>query len=463
MRTPCSFDRRHLLKGAAWLGALLASGGASARVHPATATGVRPHLLIRNATLLTMDARLGTLSQGDVEVRDGQIIAVAAHHSAAGAQIIDARGMLLIPGLVDAHWHLWNSGLRNYAPTAERQPYFKAMAAVSQRFTPALSYLGVRIGLAQAAEAGITTVNNWAHNLRSPEHASAELNAMAESGLRGRFWYGYRQDLPADAPMDYADLERRLGQANGLLDFGLAARGPERTPAGIWQAEWTFARQHRLPISTHIGVTAQAQAKQGLQQLAQANGLGADVQLVHGTHLSDEDLRAVAGSGASLCLTPLTELRVGYGLAPLPRLLAAKVPLSLGIDTLTLAGNANPYQVMQATLGLATGLAEDEMALSPQQVLYWMTQGGADSLGLGGKVGSITPGKRADLVLIDSRRLGLLPLTDPAAAVVQAASPSDVDTVIADGRVIKRGGLLIGIDTRELAAEANKAWKHLAG
>lgn len=463
-------NRRQLMKSAGLLGAGMTLGmgalGTEAAVGPATARGERPHLLFRQATILTLDPNVGTLAEGDVEVRDGRIVAVGQGLNAKGALVVEARGMILMPGLIDAHWHMWNSLVRNYAPTAQRTPYFKAMAALSGKVSAADAYLGVRLSLAEAVQAGITTVNNWAHNLRSPAHADAEWRAMVESGVRGRFWYGYPQDLAADAHMDYPDLERRLARhkaGNGLLDYGLAVRGPERTGPAIWQQEWAFAREHGVPISTHIGVTAEAQKKKALQQLAEKGLLGPKVQLVHGTHLDDDDLATVAQSKATLCLTPITEMRVGYGLAPVMRLHRAHIPISLGIDTLTLSGNANPFMVMQTTLNLATGMSEDQMALAPLDVLHFMTQGAADEMGLGAVTGSITPGKRADLVLIDARRLGLTPLTDPAAAVVQSTSPMDVDTVLADGRVLKRGGLLIGVDTRELAGEAAQRWRTLSG
>lgn len=420
-------------------------------------------LLIRHATILSMDPAIGDITEGDVLIRDGAIAAVGKGLEANGARIIDARGMLLMPGLIDSHWHMWNSVLRNAAPTGQGKTFFKTLAPLSAKFSPQLSRTGVRLSLAEAVNSGITTVNNWAHNIRGPAFADAEVSALMESGLRARFWYGYPQDMAATAKMDFKDIQRLKAQLSGSsrIDLGLAIRGPERTGAGVWEEEFAFAKGQDLPISTHIAVTREAQKKKAVRQLSERKLLGSNVQLVHATHVDAEDLRLIAESGASVSLTPLTEMRVGYGLAQVMALHEAKIPISLGIDTLVLSGNANPFMVMQTTLNLATAMSENELALTPRQVLHWATQGGADEMGIGSITGSVTPGKRADLILIDTRRMGLSPFTDPAASVVQAATPADVHTVIADGRVLKQNGELLGIDVAALINDAAQAWKIL--
>jgi len=423
-----------------------------------------PNMLIRGATLLTMDPEMGDIAKGDVLIRDGVIAAVGKDLDAGGAQVMDARGKLMIPGLVDSHWHMWNSILRNAAPTPEGGTFFKIISALSGRFTPELSYMGVRLSLSESANAGITTVNNWAHNIRGPAFADAELRALRESGLRARFWYGYPQDIAATNKMDFADIERLqglLGDNSSRLDLGIAIRGPERTDAKIWEEEFLFAKAHHLPLSTHIAVTRKAQQQRAVRQLGQRGLLSPDVQLVHATHVDAEDIRMIADSGATVSLTPLTEMRVGYGLAPLMALHVANIPISLGIDTLVLSGNANPFMVMQTTLNLATAMAENELALTPRQVLYWATQGGANEMGLGSVIGSITPGKRADLVLLDTRSMGMSPLIDPVASIVQSASPADVHTVIADGKILKHDGRLIDVDQAALVRDAVAAYQVL--
>ncbi|WP_369790259.1 amidohydrolase family protein [Rouxiella sp. WC2420] len=464
----CSgLDRRTLLKLGAALGAGIAmnarAGNSSDLLPGKTSTA----LLIRHANVITMDPKLGNISDGDVLLRDGTIVSIGKNIAAEGATVLDGAGMILIPGLVDAHWHMWNSFLRNSSPSPQGDTFFKSQLKTSAHFTPALSALGVRLGLAEAADAGITTVNNWAHNIRNPAFADAELQALQSSGLRARFWYGYPQELAATAPMDFKDIERVQQQLMAAgprrVSLGLAIRGPERTGPKIWQQEFAFVKQHNLPISTHIAVTQEMQKKKAIQQLVDKDLLNPSVQLVHATHADEKDILSIKKSGASVCFTPLSEMRVGYGLAPVAAMHQAKIPLSLGIDTLVLSGNANPFMVMQTALNLATGSSGNELALTARDVLYWATQGGANAMGLGEQIGSITVGKRADVVLIDARRLGLLPMIDPVAAVVQSVTPADIDTVIADGRIIKKGGKLQDIDVPMLAKEAAQGARAVLG
>lgn len=463
MQVQNALSRRTLMQLAAVAGAGLALPSIGAQSAEAQGMG-SPNMLIRGATLLTMDSKLADIVEGDVMIRDGVIVAVGKGLDAEGAQVLDARGKLMIPGLVDSHWHMWNSILRNAAPTPEGGTFFKVISALSGRFTPELSYTGVRLSLCESINAGITTVNNWAHNIRGPAFADAELRALRESGLRARFWYGYPQDLASTDKMDFADIERlqrQLGGKSSRLDLGIAIRGPERTDAKIWEQEFHFAKAHKLPVSTHIAVTRKAQQQKAVLQLGQRGLLSPQIQLVHATHVDAEDLRMIADSGATVSLTPLTEMRVGYGLAPVMDLHTANIPISLGIDTLVLSGNANPFMVMQTTLNLATALAENELALTPRQVLYWATQGGANEMGLGSVIGSITPGKRADLVLLDAGSMGMSPLVDPVASIVQSASPADVHTVIADGKILKHGGRLTGVDQAGLVRDAEAAYQVL--
>ncbi|TDV72501.1 amidohydrolase family protein [Pseudomonas sp. LP_7_YM] len=459
-----SLNRRTLLKLGATVGAGLALPAVGAAQLPTSAN--RPaHLIIRHATVLSMEPDAAVMNDTDVRLRDGRIVALGKGLPGEGAEVIDATGMILIPGLVDSHWHLWNSLLRNSAPAPGGEAFFKSQLAISKRFTPQMSALGVRLGLLEAVNGGITTVNNWAHNLRNPAFAQAELNAMFASGLRGRFWYGYAQDLDATAAMNFADIQRVHAQLQSTpesrVDLGIAIRGPERTQPDVWGPEFAFAKANGLPISTHIAVTAKTQKEKAVQQLADKGVLGPAVQLVHATHVDAQDIATIAQSGASVCLTPLTEMRVGYGLAQVDALHRAKIPVTLGIDTLVLSGNANPFMVMQTLLNLAVGISGNEQALTACDVVFWATQGAANAMGLGSQIGSITPGKRADLTLIDARRVGMMPVLDPYASVVQSTTPADVDTVIADGRVLKRGGHLLSGDSAALGREITVQLKAL--
>ncbi len=465
------WNRRGFLKaGSASVSALLLSSlteRATAQERPsidvAGALPARETLLIRGAYVLSMDAQIGDLANSDVLVSDGQIQAVGQGLPSEGARVIDAQGMILIPGLVDTHWHMWNSLARSFVPTPAGESFASAMKKITAGYEPATAYLAVRLSAAEALHSGVTTVNNWAHNTAGPAFADAELQALRDSGLRGRFPYGSPQALASDQPMDFVDARRFAAQLEGdpLWRFGIAVRGPERTGEKVWRAEWAFARELGVPLSTHIAVTRELQKQRAIRQLERDGLLGADVQLVHATHADDDDCRAIAAAGSPVSLSPWTEMRVGYGLPPVLRLHQAGVALSLSVDNTALAGNSDFFSIMRVLINLASGMSEDSMALLPRQVLEWATLGGARDLGLADSIGSITPGKRADLLLIDARRLGTAPLTDAAAIVTQSATPADVVMVLADGREVKRDGQLTGLDQQQLVSDVERGWSTL--
>src|SRR5262249_3902 len=192
-------SRRTMLKGASAWGSLIAASGelfgqqpgSRSASGPAATLPPRGEFVIRGATVLTMDPNLRDLETGDVHVRDGAIVAIAPHIDLTNVEIIEGRGMICMPGFVDTHWHLWTSLLRPFVMADVNElGYFPVSNRLGQLFMPEDSYRSVMLGIAEALSAGVTTVHNWAHNIRSPDHADAELSAMRDAGIRGRFAYG---------------------------------------------------------------------------------------------------------------------------------------------------------------------------------------------------------------------------------------------------------------------------------
>src|SRR5262245_49003562 len=224
-------DRRTILKAGA---ALAATGLAAVRVSAQSSAGRprkplpgRGEFVIRGATVLTMDPRIGELARGDVHVRDGNIVAVA-DKIAVGGNSIEAAGMICMPGFIDTHWHLWTSVCRPVIRIDDpKRGYFPVTNTLGRHFTPEDSYRSVRLGLSEGLSAGATTVHNWAHNVRSPEHADAELRAMRDVGVRGRLAYGTPQGMLDDEPMDLeglARIQRQWMPNDGMLTLGICSR-----------------------------------------------------------------------------------------------------------------------------------------------------------------------------------------------------------------------------------------------
>lgn len=252
-----------LAAGSMAAGAGCALTGTDNRNAQGTTLPARGEFVIRGANVLTLDTGIGDFARGDVHVRDGSIIAVSSTLNAPAASIIDAAGMICMPGFVETHWHLWTSMLRPLMSTDDtKRGYFPVSNAMGRYFTPRDHYASVRLGLAEGLSAGATTVHNWAHNIATAEHADAELRAMRDIGLRGRFSYGAAQSLANDQPLDLAGVARIKQQwmpNDGLLTLGICSRNvgdstnPLRGNISVEMArrEWGGARALGLPITMH--------------------------------------------------------------------------------------------------------------------------------------------------------------------------------------------------------------------
>lgn len=429
------------------------------------------NLLIRGGYVLTMDSA-GDLPGADVHIRDGIIQAIGVNLDVPEAEVIDASGRIVAPGLVDTHWHMWNTLLRGMSdgrPTRDgpdRSGYFITCVGLGRHFLPGDTYAGTRLAAAEAIDAGITTVHDWAHNIRGLDWAEAGLRALAESGLRARFSYGYETGHANDRLMALDDLANMAAAwpsyyTDGRIHLGVAWRGTGgsnpamRVAPELYRAEIGAARELGMPVSVHACGPAAAAGQ--VLTYADEGLLGPDLQLVHLNNASAAEITLAAQAGTPVSVSPWTELQIGYGQPVTGELLAAGLPVGLSVDTTMLSGNADMFAVMKVTQACANGQARHEFALSARDVLRLATIDGARTLGLDAVTGSLAVGKRADLIVVsvDSPSLGVL--TDPARLLVTAATPRDVDLVIADGRILKRDGALTAIDIAEVSRSARDA------
>jgi 5-methylthioadenosine/S-adenosylhomocysteine deaminase len=385
----------------------------------------RMDFVLRGGQVLTMDPALGDLD-ADVHVVDGRIAAIGP--DLPGESTVDVEGLVLLPGFVETHWHMWNTLLRG-----EPGGYFDRCATRGPHCTPEDIYEGTKLSCAEAIRAGMTSVHDWCHNVRGPEHARAAISALADSGLRGRFSYGFRAGQPSGEPIDLPDLEKLAASWDSTrFSLGLGWRGQGgsnpamRVPPEIYRRELGTARELGLPISVHASGPRFARG----QIAALAPLLGPDVQVVHANNASDEEIAILADCGAVASLSPLSEMRIGYGFPRTLDLLAAGIPVGLSVDTTMLTGNADMFGIMKTILTVATALAEDEFALSPRRVLELATIEGARTMGMAAEIGSISVGKRADLIAVSPRTWQ----GDLAEFLVTAAEPADIRATYVDGR-----------------------------
>jgi 5-methylthioadenosine/S-adenosylhomocysteine deaminase len=418
-------------------------------------------LLIAGGHVVTGDAELGDLPQGDVLVRDGRIEAVAPNLKvvAPSAEIIDATGRLVIPGLVDAHRHVWQGAIGGYTPQMTGYGYGPAvLTGIALRHTADDIYAGTLWGALQALDAGITSIGDWAHALQSAEHADANLRGLQESGIRGYFFYGGPGPATDEPnPPHPADARRMRDEhfpgntANGRLRMGMALRGPCFTSAERNATDFRFARELGLPISIHVGMAGTADA---IATLDRHDLLGPDVNYIHANQLTDEEFDLIASSGGTVTITPTTDMLMQFGTYPATGpTLARGIVAGLGVDTICSAGT-DLFAEMRLALAaersranapaLARGEQVHQVELHQRDMLHLATLGGARVLGLADEVGTLTPGKQADLAVIDLRRPHLDGIGDPVAVMGLGAGPADVETVIVGGDIVKRDFRLVG-------------------
>ncbi len=467
MKTEKTITRREFLGSVAALGALGVTGCAGPAGSSSDRSGRLPEqgeYLIRNAYVMTMDAATGDLPDADVHVKQGAIVAVGGSLQAPGAQAIEGRGMIVLPGLVETHWHMWNTLLRSMSGDKREYGYFPTALALGKAYLPEDMYRGTRLGAAEALNGGITFVHDWCHNIRGPQYAEANLRALRESGIRGRFSYGAAQGHPATEPIDIADLEGlhrdwRSHSNEGLLALGLAWRGVSTGATGsvsaaAYQRDFNAARALGIPISVHAN---NRKGSDAIALLAREKFLGRDVQIIHATWVSPGEIRALADNGCPVSLSPYTELRIGFGFPPTGDFLAAGIPVGLSVDTTALSGNADMFAIMKAIQNVENSRTNDEFKLPARRVLELATIEGARSMGVDDRVGSLKPGKRADLIMVNTREVNLGVFSEPAHMLVEAAQPANVDTVMVDGRILKRRGRLTAIDVEQTVNEASAA------
>jgi 5-methylthioadenosine/S-adenosylhomocysteine deaminase len=455
-------DRRQFIGGAMALGAgglLAAPGQAGARRRNGRPPR-RGSFVIRGAYVMTMDADLGDLPRGDVAVRDGRIAAVGRR--LRGGREIDGRDTIVLPGLIDTHWHLWTALHRSMANSSPTNGYFALNVRLGTQFRPGDIYQGARLALAEALNAGITTVHDWSHNIRGPEYADANLRAHQEVGLRGRFSYGTPQGHPATAPLDIADLERvnREWFQSGRLELvhlGVAGRPPGVASDDVARVEWEAAQRLGLPVSYHANSNRAQGALANVQRLADAGMLGPRTQVIHALFTTAAERQALATTGTAVSVSPWSELLIGYGVTTVKDLIDAGVLLNLSVDTVPLTGNADMFSIMKLAAGLHRGQSEQEFSVTARRALAMGTIDAARGLGLADVTGSLTPGKRADLIMVRADALNMAPFTDAPNMVAFAAQPANVDTVVVDGRILKRGGRLTALDPREVVCGASAA------
>jgi len=426
---------------------------------------VRGEFTVANALVMTMDGALGDVAGGSVHVRNGEIVAVGNDKDVKGGGMrIDGTGMIVMPGLVETHWHMWNTLFRSFAGDRPEEGYFPTVARFGQQMTADDIFQSTRLSAAEAINSGMTFVHSWCHNVRSQAHAEADIRALTAAGIRARHSCGWPQGMPDTQGADQGPIESLARDWNswsneGLITLGMAWRGQFRAgpiKPEVYQPEFDNARKLGLPITVHVGAAAHKALNQ-VEGLYKARLMGKDVQLVHALSANPAELDMIAESGAAISTSPGTELRIGYGYPLISEWLAKKIPVGISVDTSALTGSSNLFAVLKLARDSENARAESEFKMTARKALELGTIEGARSMGMDDKIGSLKPGKRADLIMISPNALDMAVVTDPAHLVLEATGPENVDTVVVDGRILKRSGKLTALNPTEVIAGARAA------
>ena len=454
--------------------------------------GRRRRVLLKGGFVLTLDEKIGDLPQGDVLIEGEKIGAIGRHlHDGGDAEVINCSEMIVMPGLIDTHRHMWQGLLRNIGPDDVLDDYVKKILfGHALKMWPEDVYLGDTISALSAMSSGITTILDWSHIANTPAHTEAAIHALQDAKIRAVYGYGpsfglspawYDPASPGQYPQYIRTLRRKFFNTDDqLLTLALAAAGPEFSLLGVRSSliEWNIAREVGARISVHVGVGKQSDAR-GLQQMGRMGLLKNDTTYIHCCTLNDIEMKMIADTGGTVSLAVPIEMQMGHGMPPIQKFLDLGVRPSLSVDVET-NQPSDMFTQMHACFALQRALYNEShkddcffeftfvspvackaKLLNTRDVLKFATIEGARANGLLRKTGTLTPGKQADVILLRAEQINVAPVNDVVGSIVLGMDRSNVDSVFIAGNAVKRSGQLVGVDVNRIARDAEEAREKL--
>lgn len=429
--------------------------------------------LIRGGYVVSVDPEIGDLDHGDVLIEGSEIVEVGRDVQAADAAIIDASSMAVIPGFVDTHRHTWETILRSATPDCDIPDYFSIIVGeFAPHYRPEDTYAGNLLGALGALNAGFTTLLDWAHNQNTPDHADEAIRGLKDAGIRAVFAHGapmtsmeewWSQTGTRTHPEDMKRLRTQYFSSDDqLLTLAMALRGPEFSSLEVSKQDIRMSRDLGARITVHVGVGPQFAQARAVEQLHEAEVLGSDITYVHTQAVTDEAMRIIGETGGTLSLSSPWEARAGLGWPSVQRAKRFGLRPSLSVDC-EISEPSDMFNQMRSTFVIDRGLEHarvlregegDPELLTAREVLEFATIEGARANGIDHKVGTITPGKKADLVLIDLDQINVFPVNDVIGAIVFGADTGNVRWVFVDGEARKREGRLVDAEIERVRALA---------
>jgi cytosine/adenosine deaminase-related metal-dependent hydrolase len=439
-------------------------------------------VLLRGGHVLSMDETLGELPRGDVLIEDGAIAAVDPRLDVEDAAMIDVSGHVVMPGFVDTHRHTWQTPFRGLCADWTLADYFRGIRmSISPNCSAEDVYAGNYVGALEALDAGVTTILDFSHCNNTPEHADGAVQGLRDAGIRAVFAYGY---FPAPMPEPaFTEHGQRLADARRVReqtlssDAGLVTMGVALTEVGLLPFEHTIAEARSaeelgVPSVLHTGCNWGSLVTEGIPELDHHNLLTANQVHVHCNTLDERAFRRLAANDCKVSSSPETEMQMGMGHPVIRRALQAGLRPSLSCDVMS-SNSGDMFSQMRLGLQFercmrndtfnARNLMPDRLDLTVRDALRWGTANGAHAMGLEDRIGSLTPGKQADVIVIGGRRLNVVPMADPVGCLVAQANSANVQHVLIAGRFVKRDGALVGLDLEHAIALAEGSCERVLG
>jgi 5-methylthioadenosine/S-adenosylhomocysteine deaminase len=425
-------------------------------------------LLLKGGVVLSFDRAIGDFDRADVLIEGKKIAAIGPDIAASDATVIDASNMIVLPGFVDSHHHLYQSVLRNIQANGLLADYFRDIsngpAAVTRLFRPEDAYVGGLSGAIRSLDAGVTTVADVSQVNHSPDHTDELIRGFMESGVRIVFAYtaGVGDGLAWPQDMERL-LKRHFASADQLVTPALGTT--------VDGAAFETARHYGLRIWTHVVGNLFRASAANLEKLGEQGKMGSDNVYIHLTNIPSSLMKRIRDTGGAASFAVPIEMTMQHGTPPLQQALDHGIRPSLSSDVET-SMSADMFTIMRSCFTLQRMLV-NERALAGEQdlpalltardVLELATIQGARDCGLDAKTGSLTPGKEADIVLLRHDTPNAMPLNNACGAIVTGMDTSNVDTVLVAGRILKRDGKLVATDVAHLRKIATASRDHLVG
>jgi cytosine/adenosine deaminase-related metal-dependent hydrolase len=420
--------------------------------------------LIRNGWVVSMDKAIGDIRGGDVLVEDDEIVAIGRGLDASDAAVIDATNCIVSPGMVNVHQHTWQTGVRGTVANWTMFQYSTLMHATAvPHFTPEDVYLADLVGALNQIHSGTTTLWDWHHCNATIDHTDAAIDGLEEAGIRAIYGHGQTKPAPkpgeppfSEVPHSRERVERlrkgRLSSDDGLITMAMCIQG---IGFSVWECiehDVRLAREMGLKWSNHTGALGiPFFAGNAVHRLDALGLLGPDADFVHATNLTDDELKLIIDRGGSITVAPECECNFGHGNPVTDKVVELGGTPSFGVDVESNV-SGDLFSVLRFGIQLARGYVADAHPRPTRDLdtryltptaLEWGTIGNARAIGMDHRIGSLTPGKQADIILTRTDDINTCPCHDPYQTLIFMATPFNVDTVMIAGEIKKRHGKLV--------------------